>query len=53
MLAAAFPVRFDREAAALLGRRPEKNWEKPLMSGFREAIEYTASARGAERWQAD
>jgi SAM-dependent methyltransferase len=51
MLAAEFPVRFEREAATLLGARPVGNWEKPLLSGFMEAIEYTASVRGAERWQ--
>jgi hypothetical protein len=26
-------------------------WEKPLLSGFVEAVEYTASVRGAERWE--
>lgn len=51
MLAAELPVRFARDAAALLGGNPGKNWEKPLMSGFIEAIEYTASVRGAERWK--
>jgi SAM-dependent methyltransferase len=51
MLAAEFPARFAREAGALLGSYPGKNWEKPLMSGFTEAVEYTAAVRGAERWQ--
>ena len=33
-------------AGALAG-----NWEKPLLSGFIEGVEYTASVRGAERWE--
>ncbi len=51
MLSVELPVRFARDAASLLGENPGKSWEKPLMSGFVEAIEYTASVRGAERWQ--
>lgn len=27
------------------------NWEKPLLESFAEAIEYTATIHGAERWQ--
>jgi hypothetical protein len=27
------------------------DWERPLLSGFVEAIEYTAAVRGAERWE--
>jgi hypothetical protein len=26
-------------------------WEKPLLSSFVEAIEYTAAMRGAPRWE--
>jgi hypothetical protein len=26
-------------------------WEKPLLSSFVEAIEYTAAMRGAARWE--
>jgi hypothetical protein len=53
MLADRFPARFGREASALLGSAvaPAGNWEKPLLSGFVEAVEYTASVRGAERWE--
>jgi len=51
MLAAQMPVRFKRDSASLLGADPGDNWEKPLFSGFLEAIEYTASVRGAERWE--
>ena len=51
MLRAALPARFSRDAAGLLGADPGSNWEKPLLSGFVEAIEYTASVRGAERWE--
>ena len=51
ILAARMPVRFRRDAASLLGGDPGGNWEKPLFSGFLEAIEYTASVRGAERWE--
>ncbi len=51
MLAAGLPERFARDTAALLGVNPGRNWEKPLLSGFVEAIEYTASVRGAERWE--
>jgi SAM-dependent methyltransferase len=63
ILAARMPVKFRRDAASLLGgdpgggpRRgsggdPGSNWEKPLFTGFLEAIEYTASVRGAERWE--
>jgi len=31
--------------------REAGDWEKPLLSGFVEAVEYTASVRGAERWE--
>jgi hypothetical protein len=53
MLADRFPARFGREVRALLGAEvaPAGNWEKPLLSGFVEAVEYTASVRGAERWE--
>jgi SAM-dependent methyltransferase len=55
VLAARMPVRFRRDAASLLGGDsgggPGGNWEKPLFTGFLEAIEYTASVRGAERWE--
>ena len=53
MLADRFPARFGREASALLGSevKPAAGWEKPLLSGFIEAVEYTASVRGAGRWE--
>jgi len=27
------------------------DWEKPLLSGFVEAVKYTDSVRSAERWE--
>jgi SAM-dependent methyltransferase len=52
------PVRFQRESAILMGRRPEEGldatghgWEKQLMNSFVEAIECTAAIRGASRWE--
>jgi len=46
-----FPQRFLRDATGLLGAAPGRDWERPLMAGFVEAIEYTASMRGADRWE--
>jgi SAM-dependent methyltransferase len=53
-----FPFRFRMEAALLMGRGREESlvengqgWEKQLMNSFVEAIEYTATIRGANRWE--
>lgn len=58
MIEAKFPRRFAGEASLLAGSRlPAANaglsvdWERPLLDSFIEAIEYTASTRGAERWE--
>jgi SAM-dependent methyltransferase len=58
MIAAGFPRRFAGEASLLAGSRfaaaqagLPQNWERPLLGSFMEAIEYTASTRGAERWE--
>jgi hypothetical protein len=57
MLAGRFPARFGREAAALIGAgaapggAPAGDWQKRPLSGFIEAVEYTASVRGAKRWE--
>lgn len=58
MLASALPRRFAREASLLAGSRwqaiPDglpQNWERPLLNCFIEAIEYTASTRGTDRWE--
>jgi len=45
------PQRFRREADRLTGTAAEnRNWEATLFSAFGEAVEYTASVRGVERW---
>ena len=53
-----FPSRFRKEAALLMGRGRWENlavngqsWETQLMNSFEEAIEYTATVRGAYRWE--
>ena len=46
-----FPQRFVRDAVGLLGGDPGADWERPLLAGLVEAIEYTATMRGAERWE--
>ena len=46
-----FPQRFVRDAVGLLGADPGADWERPLLAGLVEAIEYTATMRGAERWE--
>jgi hypothetical protein len=51
LLSERFPFRFQRESAILIGKRPEEDWERPLMNSFVEAIEYTATVRGASRWE--
>jgi SAM-dependent methyltransferase len=58
VLRGQLPVRFQRESAILMGRRHEEGldasghgWEKQLMNSFVEAIEYTATIRGASRWE--
>ncbi len=58
MLATEYPRRFAGEASLLAGSRlPHtsaglpRDWERPHLDSFVEAIEYTASTRGAERWE--
>jgi hypothetical protein len=46
----AYPDRFRREAAGMIGPVPEVNWENLLFSTFIEAVETTAIRRGSERW---
>jgi SAM-dependent methyltransferase len=50
-LRTSFEARFDREVNALLGHSTTEDWENPLLTGFSEAIEYTASVRGTDRWE--
>ena len=51
ILDAALPRRFRREASRLAGAADlGGNWEGALFTAFAEAVEYTASLRGAERW---
>lgn len=52
------PVRFQRESAILMGTSHKEGmdagghgWEEQLMNSFVEAIEYTATIRGASRWE--
>jgi SAM-dependent methyltransferase len=49
----AFGVRFRNEAQSLMGRQPmdRLRWEIQLFNRFVEAIETTATQRGAERWE--
>ncbi len=51
LLSREFPQRFVRDAVGLLGADPGPDWERPLLAGLVEAIEYTATMRGAERWE--
>jgi len=58
LLYGRFPSRFRREAAVLMGRGRRgsvavngQSWETQLMNSFEEAIEYTATVRGAHRWE--
>ncbi len=48
-LSREFPSRFLNAAAGAIELAP--GWEKPLLSSFDEAIEYTAAMRGAARWE--
>jgi len=47
----------ERRAEEVTGDAAEEaiefvpGWEKPLLSSFVEAIEYTAAMRGAARWE--
>ena len=51
VLEQGLPQRFQREAARLTGTSAEDgNWQSTLFSAFSEAMEYTATVRGAERW---
>jgi hypothetical protein len=47
----AMPARFLKEASELAGFIMPNDWERPLLSAFLEAVEYTATMRGAERWE--
>jgi len=51
LLSERLPFRFQRESAILTGKRRQEGWEKQLMNSFVEAIEYTATVRGAIRWE--
>ena len=51
LLSREFPQRFIRDAVGLLGADPGVDWERPLLTGLVEAIEYAATMRGAERWE--
>lgn len=46
------PEAFDRQAQALVGKRPSavQDWEGDLFGRLREAVELTAIQRGVERW---
>ena len=44
------PDRFRVDAAQLTAAAYDKNWENPLYSALVEAVEYTATLRGVERW---
>jgi hypothetical protein len=47
----SLPGRFRREAARLVGVADiGADWQAPLYSAFAEAVEYTASLRGVDRW---
>lgn len=57
-LAKGFPMRFGHDAAVLAGEAISfgtntdgEDWRIVLFSRFFEAVEYTATTRGAERWQ--
>jgi hypothetical protein len=58
LLSERLPYRFRRESALLMGKAQGESlaenapgWEKQLMNSFVEAIEYTATVRGAKRWE--
>lgn len=52
LLRSEVPEVFDRQAEALLGRRPngQRDWQIELFGRLREAVELTAIQRGVERW---
>lgn len=52
LLRSEVPEVFDRQAEALIGRRPsgQLDWQVELFGRLREAVELTAIQRGVERW---